>query len=57
MVPGPIRASHGHPALTIHVANKLTKLRLGDQRQRMTVVDHRLALGNRPALPSAPDEK
>src|SRR3546814_15324592 len=31
--------------------------RLGGQRQRMITVDHRFALGNRPAFPSAPAKK
>src|SRR3546814_17191874 len=31
--------------------------RLGGQRQRMITVDHRFALGNRTAFPSAPAKK
>jgi hypothetical protein len=33
------------------------RLRLPTEAQPMVAIDHRLALGNRPALPSAPDKK
>ena len=47
------------PTIKLHIADfKLTHYRLATDAQLVVVVavvvDHRLALGNRPALPSAP---
>jgi len=52
-----IHFRHGLRKLINATAADPQSLRLSRQRQDMRVVNHRFALGNRPAFPSAPDKK